>query len=111
MFDGKLEPKSCMEWLEALGKKFEKEEIPTNQRVKLEKSKLKGPTLSRWNFFQNERVEEDKKPTSTWNRMMSEIMKQFVLEDYEVMLHKRLHNLKKKDMDVSSYSRISYFDS
>ena len=32
-------------------------------------------------------------------------MKQFFPQDYEVMLHKRLHNLKQEDMDVSAYTQ------
>ena len=96
MFDGKLEHKACMEWLKALENHFDAEEIPANQRVKVAKAKLKGPTLSWWNFLQNERIEEEKQPISTWKRMIVEIMKQFFPKDYEVMLHKRMHNLKKK---------------
>ena len=46
MFDENLEPEACMEWLEALENHFEEEEIPENHRVKVEKDKLKGPTLS-----------------------------------------------------------------
>ena len=51
MFDGRLEPKACMEWLEALENHFEADEIPANQRVKVAKAKLKGPALSWWNFL------------------------------------------------------------
>ena len=86
MFDGKLEPKTCMEWLETLDNHFELDEIPTNQRVIVEKSKLKELALSWWDFLLNERVEEEKQPIATWKRMKAEIMKQFVPENYEVML-------------------------
>ena len=59
MFDGKLEPEVCTEWLEALEKNFEYEEIPTSQKVKKKQLKLKGPTLSWLSFLQNGRVEEE----------------------------------------------------
>ena len=35
--------------------------------------------------------------------MKVEIKKQFIPEDYEVLIHQKLHNLKKRDMDVSTY--------
>ena len=56
-------------------------------------------------IFRNERVEEVKQPISICKRMMAKVMKQFVLEDYEVVLHKRLHNLNQKDMYVSAYTQ------
>ena len=105
MFDGKLEPEACMELLEALENHFKQEEILANQRVKVEKSKLKVLALSWWKFLQNERVEQEKQPISTQKKMMVEIIKHFVPEDYEVRLHKRLHNLKQKDMDVTTYTQ------
>ncbi|XP_057849726.2 uncharacterized protein LOC131060503 [Cryptomeria japonica] len=105
LFYGKLEPEECMDWIEALENYFECEVVLPSQRVKLAKSKLKGPALSWWNFLQNERLEEGKEVISTWTRMKAELKKQFVPDDYEVTLHKKLQNLKQKDLDVSTYTQ------
>lgn len=75
MFCGKMNPEECMDWIEALENCFECDNIPENQRIKVEKHKMKGPTLSWWNFLQNERIEEEKNPISTWKRMLAEIKK------------------------------------
>ena len=48
---------------------------------------MKGSTLSWWNFLQNERIEEEKEPIAMWKRMKSEVKKQFIPEDYEVLMH------------------------
>lgn len=104
MFMGKMNVEECMDWVEALENYFECDDTPESSKVKVAKSKMKGPTLSWWNFLQNERVENNKAPITTWKRMLAEIKKQFVPEDYEVALHKKLHNLKQKDMDVSTYT-------
>ncbi|XP_059067542.1 uncharacterized protein LOC131858346 [Cryptomeria japonica] len=105
LFHGKLEPEECMDWIEALENYFECEVVLPSQRVKLAKSKLKGPALSWWNFLQNERLEEGKEVISTWTRMKAELKRQFVPDDYEVTLHKKLQNLKQKDLDVSTYTQ------
>lgn len=50
-FSRNMNPKECMDWIEAMINYFECEEVPKNQRVKVAKSKMKGPTLSWWNFL------------------------------------------------------------
>lgn len=37
--------------------------------------------------------------------MEIEIKRKFVPEDYEISLHKRLQNLRKRDLDVSTYTK------
>lgn len=73
LFHGKLELEECTDWIEALENYFECEVVLPSQRVKLAKSKLKGPALSWWNFLQNERLEEGKEVISTWTRMKAEL--------------------------------------
>lgn len=104
-FYGKLNPDECIDWLEALDNHFECDHIPPSQKVKMAKAKLKGPALSWWNFVQNERVEDGKEPITTWNRMKAEIRRQFVPEDYEILVNQRLHNLRQRDADVSTYTQ------
>ena len=105
MFYGKLNPDECLDWIEALDNHFECDCIPPSQRVKIAKAKLKGPALTWWNFVQNERLEEGKEHISTWKRMKAEVKKQFVPDDYEVLINQRLQNLKQRDMDVSGYTQ------
>jgi len=94
MFPGKMNPEECLDWIEAMENYFECEEVAENQKVKIVNSRMKGPALSWWNFIQNERIEDDRNPISTWRKMVLEIKKQFVPEDYEVNLNKKLHNLR-----------------
>ena len=49
-----------MDWIEALDNHFECDKTLENEKVKISKAKLKGPTLSWWNFLQNERLDENK---------------------------------------------------
>ena len=68
-FHGKLDPNECVDWIEALDSHFECDQTPKNQRVRIEKAKLKGPALSWWNFSQNERLDENKEKIVTWMKM------------------------------------------
>ncbi|XP_059073655.1 uncharacterized protein LOC131874339 [Cryptomeria japonica] len=83
---------------------FECEEIPEHQRVKIEKSKLKGAALTWWNFIQTEKVRNGKNMINSWNKMIALVKETYVPEDYGVQLHRRKQNLKQKDMDVSTYT-------
>ena len=56
-------------------------------------------------ILENERLDENKEQISTWKKMKVEIRKQFIPEDYEVLVHKRLQNLKQRDLDVSTYTQ------
>lgn len=103
-FHGRLNPDECIDWLEAMDSHFECDHIPPSQKVKIAKTKLKGAALSWWNFVQNERAEDGKEPITTWKRMRAEIKRQFVPEDYEILVNQKLHNLKQRDLEVF-YSR------
>ena len=65
---------------------------------------MKGYGLSWWNFLRNESKDEGKEPLATWRRMKSEIKRQFVPKDYEVLIHQRLQSLRQKDLDVGAYT-------
>ena len=104
MFSGKLNLEECMGWIEALDNHSKCDNVLESQRVKVAKSKMKGSSLSWWNFLQNERIEEEKEPIATWKRMKSEIKKQFILEDYEVIMHQKLQSIRQKDLDVGAYT-------
>ena len=48
-------------------------------------------------------MEEGKKPISLWKRMSVAVKGKFSLDDYEVIMHKRLQNLRQKDLYVDFY--------
>ncbi|XP_059063819.1 uncharacterized protein LOC131856278 [Cryptomeria japonica] len=104
IFSGKMDPNLVMDWIEALTSFFECEDILEHQRVKMARSKLKGAALTWCNLIQTERVKNGKSMIRSWNRMIALIKETYVLEDYGVQLHRRKQNLKKKDMDVSTYT-------
>ena len=66
IFLGKMDVDAIVDWIEALNNHFECENIAEKDKVKIAKSKLKGPTLTWWNFTQGERVKEGKNMITSW---------------------------------------------
>ena len=48
-----------------------------------------------------------KSPIVNWKGMVDKIKETYLPKDYEVYFHRRRHNLKKKDVDVASYIKVS----
>ena len=65
---------------------------------------MKGTSLTWWNVTQGDRVKNGKGLVTTWTKMEKLFRKAYVLEDYEVQLHRRRINLRQKDMIVSAYT-------
>ena len=104
-YNGKMDLDVAMDWVDALTSLFECEDIPKNQRVKIAKSRIKGSTLTWQNFTQENRVKNKRNPVTTWNKMGNLLRETYVLEDYEVQIHKRSMSMRQKDIDVSTYTK------
>ena len=83
-----------MEWIEGMENYFECEGVTEAPKVKVEKERLRGPSLTWWKFIQEEREKEGKKPISNWKDMVAKFKEKYLLEDYEIQLHKKRQNLK-----------------
>lgn len=53
--------------------------------------------------MQEERIQEGKKKITSWERMKIRLKAQFLPGDYEAQIHKRLQNLKQRELDVNAY--------
>lgn len=51
LFSGKMDPDSVMEWIEGLENHFECEGVIEAQKVKVDKSRLRGAALTWWKFI------------------------------------------------------------
>lgn len=103
IYNGSLNGEELLDWIEALNNHFEYKEVAEEKRVNLAKSRLKGSTLVWWNMMQEEREQIRRKKITSWERMKIMIKTQFLPIDYEVQMHKKLQNLKQREMDVSTY--------
>ena len=62
----KMEPDLVMDWIEGMENHFECDGITEAQKVKVEKLRFRGSTLTWWKFIQEKREKEGKKPISSW---------------------------------------------
>ena len=56
--------------------------------MRFEISQLKGRALTWWKFVQEERESERKKPIANWKEIVAKIKETYLLEDYEIQIHK-----------------------
>ena len=94
MIHGKMDLETAIDWEYVLSSLFECKDIPKNQRVKISKSRLKGPTLTWWNFTQDDIVKSKKNLVTTWKKMVTLLREIYVLGNYEVQLHKKRMSLR-----------------
>ena len=53
--------------------------------------------------MQEERESEVMKPIANWKSIVSKVKEKYLLEDYEIQLHKQRQNLKQRDKDVAMH--------
>lgn len=70
LFHQNMDADVILEWLESFEKYFECEGTKEAQKVSFAKSILKGQALTWWNFVQEERENQGKKPIANWKDMV-----------------------------------------
>lgn len=73
------------------------------ERMNLERTKLKGHASFWWDYVQEERSKKGKTKITSWDRMVSKLKRKFIPSDHVIQLHKKLQNLRQKDMGVKAY--------
>ena len=58
-----------------------------------------------WKYVQDERFNMGKNDIANWNSMVTKLKENFLLEDFEIQLHKRSQGVKKNDLDLTSYTK------
>ena len=78
-----------LESLKSIENYFECKGTTEAQKVRFAKSRLKGQALTWWKFVQEERESEGKKPIANWKEMVAKFKERYLLEDYEIQIHKK----------------------
>eukprot|EP00253_Pinus_taeda_P014540 PITA_14540 len=84
------------------------EEISEDCRVKFAATKLKGHATLWWDSVQNERKRLNKPPIKTWTRMVAKLKGRFLPRDYQIALHRQVHNLRQRGLTVKEYTEEFY---
>ena len=81
-----------------MDKLFEYENTPDNRKVKIAVTSLKGHESLWWENLQTDRKRRGKEKIKTWPKMVNKVKNKFLPADYQVILLRKMQNLKQKHM-------------
>lgn len=87
---------------------FECKDVPDEEKVKIDKTKLKGHALVWWDYEQAKRRRKCKFKIISWDRMVAKLKGRFLPSDYAIQMSKKLQDLKQREMDVKTYTNKFY---
>ena len=93
-----------MDWINALSKYFDFEEIEDKKKVRYVATRMKGHVAIWWDELQIHRERRGKKKINSWDKMLYNIKSQFMPKDYQLNLLRQLQNLIQKAMTVKEYT-------
>ena len=93
-----------MDWINALSKYFDFEEIEDKNKVRYVATRLKGHAAISWDELQIHRERRGKKTNYSWDKMLYKIKSKFMPKDYQLNILRQLQNLRQKAMTVKEYT-------
>ena len=104
MYEGNLNVEELMDWINALNKYFNFEEIEDKKKVRYAATRMKGHAAIWWDEIQIHRERRGKKKIKSWDKMLYKIKIQFMPKDYQLNILIQLQNLRQKAMTVKEYT-------
>jgi hypothetical protein len=108
MYEGNLDVEELLDWIRALDKYFDYEDIKDENKVKHVVTKLKGHAMLWWDELQADRRSKGKQKIKNWDRMVAKLKAKFIPKDYQINLFRRLQNLRHKGLSVKEYTEEFY---
>jgi hypothetical protein len=90
MYEGNLEVEELLDWVCAMEKYFDYEDIEEDKMVKHSVTRLKGHATLWWEELQAEHRSNGKQKIKKWDRMVAKLKDKFILKDYQINLYRRL---------------------
>jgi hypothetical protein len=78
MYEGNLEVEELLDWVRAMEKYFDYEDIEEDKMVKHAVTRLKGHATLWWDELQAERRSNGKKKIKSWDRMVAKMKAKFI---------------------------------
>jgi hypothetical protein len=108
MYEGNLEVEEFLDWIRAMDKHFDYEDIEEEKMVKHAVMRLKGHTTLWWDELQAKRKRNGKKKIKIWDRMVAKMKDKFIPKDYQINIYRRLQNLKQRGLSMKEYIEEFY---
>jgi hypothetical protein len=108
VYEGNLDVEELLEWIRALDKYFDYEDVEEERKVKHPITRLKGHATLWWDELQAERRYKGKHKIKSWDRSVANMKAKFIPKDYQITLFRRMQNLRQKLMSVKEYTEEFY---
>jgi hypothetical protein len=108
MYEGNLNVEELIDWINALDKYFDYEDVDEGKKVKYAVTRLKGHATLWWDELQADRNRKGKAKIKNWDRMIAKFKSKFMPKDYQLNLFRQLQNLRQKAMTVKEYTEEFY---
>jgi hypothetical protein len=108
MYEGNLDVEELLDWIRALDKYFDYEDVEEDKKVKHTVTRLKGHATLWWDELQADRHCKGKQKIKSWDRMVAKMKAKFIPKDYQITLFRRMQNLRQKLMTVKEYTEEFY---
>jgi hypothetical protein len=108
MYEGNLDVEELLDWIRALDKYFDYEDVKEDKKVKHVVTRLKRHATLWWDELQADRRCNRKQKIKSWDRMVAKMKTKFIPRDYQINLFRRMQNLRQKMMSVKDYTEEFY---
>jgi hypothetical protein len=108
VYEGNLDVEELLDWIRALDKYFDYEDVEEDKKVKHVVTILKGHVTLWWDELQADRRYKGKQKIKSWDRMVEKMKAKFIPKDYQITLFQRMQNLRQKLMSVKEYTEEFY---
>jgi hypothetical protein len=108
VYEGNLDVEELLDWIRALDKYFDYEDVEEDKKVKHVVTRLKGHATLWWDELQADRRCKGKQKIKSWDRMVAKMKAKFIPRDYQITLFRRMQNLRQKLMSVKEYTEEFY---
>jgi hypothetical protein len=86
MYEGNLDVEELLDWIRALDKYFDYEDVEEDKKVKHVVTRLKGHAALWWDELQADRRCKGKQKIKNWDRMVAKMKAKFIPRDYQITL-------------------------
>jgi hypothetical protein len=90
VYEGNLDVEEILDWIRALDKYFDYEDVEEDKKVKHAITRLKGHATLWWDELQADRRCKGKQKIKSWDRMVAKMKAKFIPKDYQITLFHRM---------------------
>jgi hypothetical protein len=83
-------PEELLNWVRAMDKYFDYEDVDEEKRVRHAVTIIKGHETLWWDELQDERKRKGKQKIKNWDRMVAKLKAKFMPKDYQINLFRKL---------------------